>query len=311
MDLESVAKELKMLASRERLAAPELDRAKDLMAQLKGRGMSNPEIVELTGGRWSESTTKGYTRGVRATDPEPWKSTVALFSEMLSENLTLADVSAAMTISAELEAMGSSLRDVVSFMDDLERKETNVSQLKEAINIKTQLEQMGTSPDEIAGFVSELQQEKLDVTALILLFREWHEAGLTPASARLVLSYKAQVEGAGLDIDTLSHIAEAAGKFGGPGEVLEAVAKYGNLEELDHEVQKRREQLDTQAAEMESRSQELGAVEQKMQEVQNEIATKEKVLTTYERLKAIGFDEKTLGELAAAAEKYTTPRNVR
>ena len=76
MDLESVAKELKMLAGREGLTAPELDRAKNLMAQLKGTGMANPEIVELTGGRWSESTTKGYTRGVRATDPEPWKSIV-------------------------------------------------------------------------------------------------------------------------------------------------------------------------------------------------------------------------------------------
>jgi len=71
MDLESTARELKMLASRERLTASELDRAKDLMAQLKGMGMSNPEIVEITGGRWSESTTKGYTRGIKAADPEP------------------------------------------------------------------------------------------------------------------------------------------------------------------------------------------------------------------------------------------------
>ena len=80
MDLESVARELKMLAARGKLTAPELDRAKDLMAQLKGMGMSNPEIVELTGGRWSESTVKGYTRGVQATDPESWRSTTALFS---------------------------------------------------------------------------------------------------------------------------------------------------------------------------------------------------------------------------------------
>ncbi len=59
MESESVAKELKMLASRERLTASELDRAKDLMIQLKGMDVSNPEIVELAGGRWSKSTTKG------------------------------------------------------------------------------------------------------------------------------------------------------------------------------------------------------------------------------------------------------------
>jgi len=310
MDLESVAKELKMLAGRERLTAPELDRARDLMAQLKGMGLSNPEIVELTGGRWGESTTKGYTKGVRATDPQPWKSTAALFSEMLSEDLTLADVSAAMTISAELEATGSSLANVVSFMEDLKRKETNVGQLKEAIDIKTQVEQMGTSPSEIAGFVKELEGEDIDVSAFVLLLRDWHGAGLTPADAQSVLSYKVQIEEAGLDIDTLSRIAEAAGKFGGPGEVLEAVAKYGNLGQLDEEVQKRRETLDTQVVEMENRNQELESTRKKLEEIRIKTAALEKVLATYERLKATGFDEKTLGELAIAAEKYSTPRKV-
>lgn len=310
MDLEAVAKELKMLAGREGLTAPELDRAKNLMAQLKGTGMANPEIVELTGGRWSESTTKGYTRGVRATDPEPWKSTAALFSEMLSKNLTLAAVSEAMTISAELDGMGSSLGDVASFMEDLKRKETNVSQLREAIDFKTQLEQMGTSPGEIASFVSELEKEKLDVPAFVLLSRDWHEAGLAPADAQTALSYKAQLEKAGLDIGSISQIAKAAGKFGSPGEVLGAVAKYGNLDELDQEVQNRQKQIDTQASEMESRTQEIDAAEQKMQEVQNKITAMEKTLATYQGLKNIGFDEKTLAELATAAEKYTTPRNV-
>jgi hypothetical protein len=277
---------------------------------LKGMGMSNPEIVELAGGRWSESTTKGYTKGVRATDPEPWQSTTALFSEMLSKNLTLADVREAINITTELKGMGSSLGDVVSFMEDLERKGTDVGQLKEAIDIKTQLEQVGTSPGEIAGFVKQLEGEDIDVPAFVSLFRDWHEAGLTLADAQSVLSYKARLEQAGLDIDTVSHIAEAAGKFGASGEVLEALAKYGNLGELDQEVQNRREQLDTQASEMESRSRELDAAGRKLEEVRNETAANEKALATYEALRAIGFDEKTLGELAGAAEKYGTPRNV-
>jgi|GEM_PF-7120393 len=273
MDLESVARELKMLAGKERLTASELDRVKGLMVQLKGMGMLNPEIVELTGGRWSESTTKGYTRGVRATDPEPWQSTTALFSEMLSKNLTLADVSKAVSIIAELEGVGSSL-------------------------------------GEMASFVEELEQEKVDVSAFVLLLRDWHEAKLTSVDARSALSYKAQLEQAGLDIDTLPHIAEAAGKFGGSGGVLEAVAKYGNLEELSQEAQKRQQRLDAQAAEMESSSQEIDAAGRKLEEVRNEIAAKEKALATYEGLRAIGFDEQGLGELAKAAEKYGTPHEV-
>ena len=45
---------------------------------------------------------------------------------------------------------------------------------------------------------------------------------MTPADARSALSYKAQLKEAGLDLDTLSRIDKAAGKFGGPAEVLEA-----------------------------------------------------------------------------------------
>jgi len=51
-----------------------------------------------------------------------------------------------MAITTELEAMGTSLGDVVSFMEDIKSKETNVSQLREAIDINAQLERMGTSP---------------------------------------------------------------------------------------------------------------------------------------------------------------------
>jgi len=50
MELETIARELKALASREKLSPSELDRVKYLMVELKRSGMSNPEIVELTGG---------------------------------------------------------------------------------------------------------------------------------------------------------------------------------------------------------------------------------------------------------------------
>lgn len=310
MDLESTARELKMLASKEKTTASELDRAKDLMAELKGMGMSNSEIAELSGGRWSESTTKGYTKGVKATDPQPWKSTAALFSEMLSKNLTMADVSRAMTIVSELESMGSSLSEAVSFIEDLKKNGANVAQLKEAINIKTQLEQVGTSPGEIAGFVKALEEESIDVSGFVSLYCEWYEAGLTPANARSALSYKAQLKEAGLDLDILSRIDKAAGKFGGSVEVLEAVAKYGSLGELDQELQKRKQRSDAQAAEMESCNHDLDNAARKLEKLRQETATREKALVTYERLKAAGFDEKTLTELAKATEKYDKPAQV-
>ena len=310
MELESIARELKVLASKEKLPPSELDRVKYLMVELKRSGMSNPEIVELTGGRWSESTVRGYTTGIRSADPAPWESAAAQLSEMLSRNLTLDSVKQALDITAELEAMGSSLGDVVSFVHDLKERGTTLSQLTKAVKINSQLEQMGTSPSEIAGFVQELKQEKIDTPAFVSLFRNWHKVELTPADAQSAVSYKAQLEDAGFDIEALFEIAEAAGKFGSPREVLEAVAKYGTLGELNEGVESKRKELDTLATEMDSRNQELDAANQKLEEVRNETATMGKALATYRRLEAMGFDEKALQELAKATDKYGGPRKV-
>ncbi len=321
MDLELVARELKMLAGRERLSALELDRAKSLMVELKQQGMLNPEIVELTGGRWSESTVKGYTKGVRATDPEPWKSAAALFSEMSSMNLTLAEVRQAMAITIELQDMGSSFSDVVSFIEELKQKEISLNQLAEGIKLSAELEGIGTSPSEIASFIGELKQEDFELPAFVFLFRDWHEAGLAATDARSTLNYREQLQGVGFDIEALPHIAEAAGKFGSPREVLEAVAKYGSLGELDEEVKTRREELDKElqakregvgilTSEIESRSQELAAAGQKLEEVQKELVAVEKSLAIYKGLEAIGFNEKVLSQLTKVADRYGAPRKV-
>ena len=204
MELESIARELKALASKERLSPSELDRVKYLMVELKRLGMSNAEIVELTGGRWGESTVRGYTMGIRSADPAPWESAAAQLSEMLSRNLTLDNVRQALDITAELEGMGSSLGEVVGFVQGLKERETTLSQLSEAININAQLERVGPSPGEIAGFVQELKQEKIDTPAFVSVFRNWHKVELTPADAQSAVTYKAQLEDAGFDIKLYS-----------------------------------------------------------------------------------------------------------
>ena len=286
MELETIVRELKALASKEKLSPVELDRAKYLMVELKRAGMSNAEIVEICGRRWSEPTVRGNTRGIRSADPAPWESAAAQLSEMQAQNLTLDNVRQALDITAELEGMGSSLGEVVGFVQDLKERGTTLSQLSEAINIKTRLEQIGTSPTEIASFVQELQQEKIDTPAFVSLFRNWHKVELTPADAQSAVTYKAQLQDAGFDIEALFEIGEAAGKFGSPEEVLEAVAKYGSLGELDKEAQTRREELDKEAQtrreeldeELRTKRDEAGALASEMesrnQELDKELRTK-------------------------------------
>ena len=86
--------------------------------------------------------------------------------------------------------------------------------------------------------------------------------------------------------------------------------KYGSLGKLDGELEAKRKELETLSGNMEIHTQKLHATEQKMQVVQNKTAALEKTLATYERLKATGFDEKTLTELAKATEKYGKPTQV-
>lgn len=136
-----------------------------------------------------------------------------------------------------------------------------------------------------------------------MLFRDWHRAGLTATDAQSALKYKEQLEGAGFDIEALPQIAEAAGKLGSPPEVLEAVAKYSSLGDLDEELKSKREELHTLATEMESRSRQLDIATKKMEGVRKETADLRKALATYRRLEATGFDEKSLGELAKLIEK--------
>lgn len=304
MDLESAARELKMLAAKERLTAAELDRAKNLMVELKWLGMSNLEISEFTGGHWSESAVKGYTRGVRAIESGPWKSTTALFSEMQAKNLSLDDVKETIVTKKEVEAMGSSLADVVDFMADLKEKQTDVTQLNEAVDVKTELEQAGTSPSEIADFTKQLRAENIDVPAFVSLFRDWREAGLTPTDARLALGYRTQLEQASIDITTASHIAEAARKFGAPGEVLKAVTRYGSLMKLDKQLKAKEQELEATSNTLDNRKRESDAANRGLEAIEKKRAAIDKELATYKRLQAKGFNEKALQDLAEVADKY-------
>ena len=60
----------------------------------------------------------------------------------------------------------------------------------------------------------------------------------------------------------------------------------------------------------ESRSQKLETTGKRLETVQKQATDLRRALATYRRLEATGFDEKALGELAKATEKYGEPRKV-
>ncbi len=310
MDIEPAARELKMLAKRETLSPAEFDRVDHLMEDLKRMGMSNPEIVELTDGRWSLSTVKGNTRGVKAKDPAPWQSAASLLSEMLSRDMSLADVSQAMATATEIEGMGKSLSDVVTFMTSLKEKKIDLDQVAQAISLSAELDKLGTSISDLAAFTKELEQGDIDLAAFVSLFYDWDEAELKPVDAQSALKYKTELEQAGFEMEALPWIAEAASKFGGVEQIIEAVAKYGSMSALNDELQTKQKELESLDTEIKNGNKKLINAGQELEKARGETANFKKELATHKKLEALSFDEKALGELKKAAGKYGGPSEV-
>ena len=108
---------------------------------------------------------------------------------------------------------------------------------------------------------------------------------------------------------------EAVGKFFHTLKDYEAIlGTESQLKGLQAEIETHRQELDKVdkgfQTQIETRRQELGKAEKKLEKAQKETADLRKALATYRRVEAIGFDEKALGELAEASEKYGPPGKV-
>ncbi|MBA7569888.1 hypothetical protein ES708_11630 [subsurface metagenome] len=122
------------------------------------------------------------------------------------------------------------------------------------------------------------------------------------------------------------NLVEIGAKYGLKGK--EAVTKFFNtlkdyegilgaesqLKGLQDQIETRKQELDEADKglqdQIETRRQELGKAEKKLEKAQKETTDLRKALATYRRVEAIGFDEKALGELAKASEKYGLPGKV-
>jgi len=92
MNIEELARRFVALANKPILSQVEHDEVRNLMRQLKEEDMSNDEISRLSKGKWTASTVKGYTKGVRSSAGNSWQDVTSLFDELVSANMTVDDV---------------------------------------------------------------------------------------------------------------------------------------------------------------------------------------------------------------------------
>jgi len=222
MSIEESTKKFVALASKETLSKAEHEEVRRLMKQLKKMGMSNNEISDLSGGKWSTSTVKFYTPGTKVDNPSPWQDAATLLNKAIAADLTLEDIGNAAEVFDYLEEQSLDLDAVVSFMQNAHSASLS--------------------------FVDLIQQHMI-----------FTETGVSPFKVIEFLEAKKILDGKGISFDSLKQLSELAGKFGDTQAVYEALSAYGSLKEVEVKVddtEKKLENIHEETASAEQKLQE-------------------------------------------------------
>ena len=207
MDLEDTIKQLVYLAGKEILSKAEHEEARKIMGQLKKAGMSNKEISALSNGKWSESTVKGYTPGIKAMNPAPWQDVVTLLNKIISAGMDFEDIDNAASIPYQLEEQGITLEQAISLLDTAET-------------------------------------HSIDLTAMAQLNDELKKHGLSPKDSQEALVLKNELEAMGFTIGSLKPIAELVKNYGNTQKITEAVSEYSSLADIENQTAVMKEGLE-------------------------------------------------------------------
>jgi DNA-binding transcriptional MerR regulator len=199
MKIEETAAKLVILAGKPTLSKAEHQEVVKLMRLLKQAGMSNEEISTLSKGKWSISTVKGYTKGVKAPHSNLWQDAVSLLNDVISSGITLDDVQTALTIHDDVHSYGIDL-------------------------------------DQMLDFISAADSASINVVDVIQQHVAMKKLGLSPKDAAEVLLIKKELEKQGLNTESLKPLLGLVKTYGEPSKIMEAVTKYGSLTALEEKA---------------------------------------------------------------------------
>jgi len=205
--LEEIVKKFSALAGKEALTKGEHLEVLELMRELKKEGVGNQEISNLSGGRWSESTVKGYTKGIKAKETALWHDATSLLSDFISAGISLEDAAT-----------------VLSVVEDLKSRKAGL--------------------DNVIEFLLAADTASIDVTTVIEQFKQMKEFSLTVKSMAELLELNKKVEENGLSLDVLPALVKLAQNYGHPEQVLESLSSYGSMVEVQDEIKEAKEQLE-------------------------------------------------------------------
>jgi len=260
------------LAGREHLNKVERKKCVALMKQLKLLGMSCHEISELSVGRWSPTTIRTYTAGIKAASVKKYKDVVSLLQQLNESGLVLDDVEDTLAFRKELKTRKvelGDLADVISSTDfagvDLEdvieiskmAAENNFTRdhLQKGVEILLQCKEQNLEPSDMFSYLAATKQfgsvtevvetvkastsldhikEEIAARELALenLETKIEEARQQLEKLNDLQEAASKVSKQGFTPEILSDIAKVAGKFGGVNAVIEVINNYDSLEAL-------------------------------------------------------------------------------
>jgi len=234
MNIEELVKKFVALASKETLSKSENEEARKLMGQLKKAGMSNSEISVLSDGKWSESTVKGYTTGIKTSEPSPWGDAISLLNDLISTGMSLDDVDTTLTIDKDLKSRDVGLDDIVEIL--------------------------------LAA-----DSASVDVATITQQIKQLKDSGLSLTNVGEVIKLKGSLEEAGFSLDSLPALASLVQKYGDSTKVLEALDAYFSLKEIHADTAVAKKELEDVNNEAIASSQKMQETEAKTAELQKPI----------------------------------------
>ena len=195
MNIEELARRFAALASKQNLSKIEHGEAVKLMQQLKEAGVTNDEISKLSKGKWTPSTIKFYTPGIRATHPSPWENTMVLLNDLISTGLTLDDV-------------------------------------ETAVSVHQNLKEKDITLDQVVDLLRTADAASMELGTLIQTHENLRKSELSLKDIQETLGFRKELERRDFGLDSLMHLVELIKKYGKPDQVIEAVSEYGSLKDL-------------------------------------------------------------------------------
>jgi len=242
MDLEDTIKQLVYLAEKEVLSKSEHEEVRKIMGQLKKAGISNKEISALSNGKWSESTVKGYTPGIKTTNPAPWEEVVALLNKIIGTGMDFEDIDNAASIPYQLEEQGITLEQAISLL-------------------------------------STAETHSMDLTAMVQLNDELKKHGLSPKDSQEALALKNELEAMGFTISSLKPIVELVKNYGNIQGITEAVSKYSSLADIKSQAAVAKEGLEVFNQDISRAKEHLEDVQKQTSHLEEPLKAYEKAVT--------------------------------